>query len=476
MKTQTTIKRQLGLATAGVTAAFLLLGGLASYSLTILNRKTQAIITDPLPGMAAISKAEAAFLEIRGSAWRHIASPDSGVKAAMDHSIDGLKVEFADALRAYEPTISSQKDREIFEKIVPAWQRYSRALDGVLTVSRNGDNAQAEQKYVQEADGQMHVLRDAFKALADLNRRTGEQFAADAEQGFHQGIWVLGIALALVTLGGTATALLISRNMTGALRRMAADLARGAEQVASASSQVASSAHSLAQGASEQAASLEETSASSEEINAMTRKNAENSRRAAELTSDVDGRVGAANQTLGEMVAAMGEINESSGKISRIIKVIEEIAFQTNILALNAAVEAARAGDAGMGFAVVADEVRNLAQRCSQAAGDTAALIDESILKSKTGKLKLDQVAQAIRSITDSAVQVKKLVEDVHTGSQEQARGMEQISKSITHMDQVTQSNAANAEQSASASEELNLQAENVRKIVHGLTALVGAA
>ncbi|MGA3042537.1 MAG: methyl-accepting chemotaxis protein [Bryobacteraceae bacterium] len=155
-------------------------------------------------------------------------------------------------------------------------------------------------------------------------------------------------------------------------------------------------------------------------------------------------------------------------------KVIDEIAFQTNILALNAAVEAARAGEAGMGFAVVADEVRNLAQRCAQAAKDTAALIEESMAKSHDGMGKLDHVAEAIRSITESAAKVKTLVDEVNLGSQEQARGIEQIAKAIVQMEQVTQKNAANAEESASASEELSGQAETMKSVVGQLRALVG--
>jgi methyl-accepting chemotaxis protein/methyl-accepting chemotaxis protein-1 (serine sensor receptor) len=169
----------------------------------------------------------------------------------------------------------------------------------------------------------------------------------------------------------------------------------------------------------------------------------------------------------------MEEIQSSSRKISKIIKVIDEIAFQTNILALNAAVEAARAGEAGMGFAVVADEVRNLAQRCAGAARDTASLIEESIAKSTDGKSKVDLVTAAIRAVTAQAAEVKTLVQEVHLGSQEQARGIGQISTAITHMDELTQKTASTAEESASASEELNAQSEVLREAANRLTAMV---
>ena len=208
----------------------------------------------------------------------------------------------------------------------------------------------------------------------------------------------------------------------------------------------------------------------------MARKNSENSRTAADLMTQSQRKYVQANQSLDESVVAMGEINTQSDKIARIIKVIDEIAFQTNILALNAAVEAARAGEAGMGFAVVADEVRNLAQRSAQAAKDTAALIEESIAKSDDGKLKVDQVATAIRAITEEAGKVKTLVDEVNLGSQEQARGIEQIGKAIAQMEQVTQKTAANAEESASAAEELNAQSMTLKNVVERLTAMVGGA
>src|SRR4029077_16607994 len=189
------------------------------------------------------------------------------------------------------------------------------------------------------------------------------------------------------------------------------------------------SAQSMSQGASEQAASLEENSASMEEMATMTGKNAESSYQAATLMGEAARVVESANSALVDMVSSMTSIKVSSQRVSKIIKTIDEIAFQTNILALNAAVEAARAGEAGMGFAVVADEVRNLAQRSAQAAKDTATLIEESVAKSSEGSANLQKVTEVIHSITSSSSKVKVLVDEVNLGSQEQARGIEQISK-----------------------------------------------
>ncbi|MDE3196359.1 MAG: hypothetical protein KGN84_08440, partial [Acidobacteriota bacterium] len=198
------------------------------------------------------------------------------------------------------------------------------------------------------------------------------------------------------------------------------------------------------------------------------------SRVAADLVSQSQAMVEKANRSLSEMVAAMGEIGASSEKISKIIRVIDEIAFQTNILALNAAVEAARAGEAGMGFAVVADEVRNLAQRSATAARDTAALIEGSISASQEGSSKVNDVASSIRAVAEEAGRIKALVDQVSLESEEQARGLGVIDRALVEVEQVTQRAAASAEESAAAAEELNAQSESLRKIVSHLGDLVG--
>jgi methyl-accepting chemotaxis protein/methyl-accepting chemotaxis protein-1 (serine sensor receptor) len=177
---------------------------------------------------------------------------------------------------------------------------------------------------------------------------------------------------------------------------------------------------------------------------------------------------------LGHLIAAMSEIDVSSDKISRIIRVIDEIAFQTNVLALNAAVEAARSGEAGMGFAVVADEVRSLAQRCAQAAKDTQALIEDSIAKSKSGKAKLDHVVSAVRTTTQRAAGVKKLSDEVEAGSLEQAHEMEQIAAAFAEIRTTTSTVAAAAQENAASGEELHSQSDAMQHLAARLVSLVG--
>jgi methyl-accepting chemotaxis protein len=266
----------------------------------------------------------------------------------------------------------------------------------------------------------------------------------------------------------------VARSITARLRDLTRQLAGCARGVSDASGQISSASQALADGASRQAGSLEETSASSQELSSMTQSNANNSQQATRLMAKTDTQVTEANRQLGEMVSSMQNIGAASEKIAKIIKIIDEIAFQTNILALNAAVEAARAGEAGMGFAVVADEVRNLAGRCAQAAKDTSNLIAESIEKTREGKTKLDHMAQAIRGITESTIEVKRLVDEVSISSGEQARGIEHIAGSLSQIEGITQQAAASAQQSAMASSSMSAQSEAMDQVTQQLVAMVG--
>jgi len=254
-----------------------------------------------------------------------------------------------------------------------------------------------------------------------------------------------------------------------------AEMGVGAEQVSSASSEIAEAAQRLSQGATSQAASLEESSASLEEIAAMTRSTADSAGRAAVTVATAEHLAGEAQQALQGMVQSMTAIEESSGRVAKIIRTIDEIAFQTNILALNAAVEAARAGEAGMGFAVVADEVRALAQRSAQAAKDTTTIIEESIAAAQDGFRRVDSVSQSINAVTETAVRVKELVDGIADASRQQSAGVDQVARAVADMEKVTQATAAAAEESAAASEELNAQASMTFHLVQRLaTAVVG--
>jgi methyl-accepting chemotaxis protein len=281
---------------------------------------------------------------------------------------------------------------------------------------------------------------------------------------------LVGIFVA-ITLG-----VCLSRAVSQQLRILATGLSGMSAEVTSAAGQVSAASQTLAGGASEQAASLEETSASLEEMASMTKRNAENAQQANDLAKLARASADRGANDMQAMSAAMAAIKVSSDEIAKIIKTIDEIAFQTNILALNAAVEAARAGEAGMGFAVVADEVRNLAQRSAQAAKETSVKIEGAVAKTAQDVDLSAKVAQALRDFVDKVRRVDELVAEVASASREQTQGVAQINTAVSQIDKVTQSNAASAEESAAASEQLNAQAETLKHSVQELIQLVGGS
>ncbi len=278
----------------------------------------------------------------------------------------------------------------------------------------------------------------------------------------------------MLLLAGTALfACILTRSVTKPINRIISGLREGASQVNDASGQISTSSQQLAGGATQQAASLEETSSALEQMAGMTRTNAQKAGQANDLTSQARTAAQSGDETMEQLNTAMTGINESSSKISKIIKVIEEIAFQTNLLALNAAVEAARAGEHGKGFAVVADEVRNLAQRAGQAARETTELIEDSVNRAKEGTVVAGHAGESLGEIVTGVTQVADLVNGIAMASQEQAQGVDQVNKAVSQMDKVTQQNAAGAEEAASASEELSAQSESLAGMVNELTGIV---
>ncbi len=279
------------------------------------------------------------------------------------------------------------------------------------------------------------------------------------------------ITLALVLVGFY---FLNRRMIMGPLERVILSVHRGSENTSSASEQIASASDALAQGASRQAENLEKTTNALKQMSEMTQRSAETAQQASALSSNARNAAEEGNSAMSRMNEAITDIQKSAGETARIIRVIDEIAFQTNLLALNAAVEAARAGDAGKGFAVVAGEVRMLAQRSADAARNTAQLIDDSVKDAKKGAKIVDEVGSILGAITQGTTKVNELVAEITSATREQADGIMQVTDAITQMDQVTQANAAAAEQSASAAAELRTQAGDLEKTVDSLATLVG--
>jgi methyl-accepting chemotaxis protein/methyl-accepting chemotaxis protein-1 (serine sensor receptor) len=476
MKSNWTVGKKLGISFG---ALIVLISGLGLSSLSALSNLHAALATtasktarkSELAAIINQTQAEMAAAE-RSMVMFTLAKQGAEVESAERRFQDEL-VLMTGAVDELRALVFLPEVKSLLSQIGQETDEWKANLAQITGLLRAG-NAEEAVKLSSAKDSVLQgKIRSDAASIAAIQKRINAEAIAAGTSLADSSSWI-AMAFVLAGFGVGVAVLLIIRRVSRSLRQLAAQLSDGAEQVAGAAGQVSASGQSLAQGSSEQAASLEETSASSEEISAMTQRNAEHSKSAAQLMVATTESVNGANRKMQEMVSSMKEITASSGKISKIIKVIDEIAFQTNILALNAAVEAARAGEAGLGFAVVADEVRNLAQRSAQAARDTAELIEESISRSNDGSSRLAEVSHAIGAITEQSTQVKVLVDEIHTGSQEQSRGIEQVAGALSQMQQVTQSSAASAEQSAAAGQELASQANTLKHLVEELNALVG--
>jgi len=265
------------------------------------------------------------------------------------------------------------------------------------------------------------------------------------------------------------------RRVLSQVRDISSAMANAAQEVAGAAAQLSASSQTLAEGVSAQAASVSETSGTSDLMASITRQSVEGGRSAMDVMNQSEQLAGEASEGLTSMADSIREIHTSATRISQVTRIVDEIAFQTNILALNAAVEAARAGEAGAGFAVVADEVRNLAQRCAQAAKDIVGLVEESLTRTQQGTAKFEHVSGAMHALIENTARIKEFVDQTTMIGDELARGTEQISQNMRSLEELTQKTAAGSEETAATSEQMSAQAQSMSGLVSHLRSLSGA-
>jgi methyl-accepting chemotaxis protein len=420
--------------------------------------------------------------KIQVQEWKNILlrGQDPAAFAKYGQAFDGQEKATQDDLRALRVLLGQlalpvERTDRALEQHLALGKHYRQALGQYQSAGANG--AAVVDKQVKGLDRETteaidtivsDILAAAEKA-AQANAAAATQLVRRTQIGIIAGIIVVSAVIIGVLMA-------FMRAMPRPFQALAAELQSAADSLNTAASQVAAASQALAQGSSEQAASLEESSSSLEELTSMTKRNADNAAQCDALMVQAKAVVGEMARATEEMSQTIARIKTSSDETTKIIRTIDEIAFQTNILALNAAVEAARAGEAGAGFAVVADEVRALAQRCAQAARETANKLEESVTNANRGVEVTGRVADSLKRTVDNAGKVAQLVGEIAGASNEQSKGIAQVTTAVAQMDRVTQANAGNAEETAAAAEELNAQSVALKEAVTRLQQLVGGA
>jgi methyl-accepting chemotaxis protein len=469
-----TISRRILFGFAAMVVLCAVLGAFALWRLENLADSVALVADNTLPSVLTLNECASLSRDNIFACIQFGEAESTEQRTAIEERIAANRSRADELFKKYDPLVSDNEDRRLFEESKRTRAAFVTVRNKYLDLIRQGKAEEAKKLYLETVIPAYDVSIKAIDAEVEYNKKLGMDASTASMSRARASVVLICIVLALALGSACLIGWQIVRTTTRVLSELSANLDHGATQTAAAARQVSAASQTLSSGASEQAASVEETSASLEEISSMIRSTADNAEKAKTLAGGAHAVAQAGSRTMVEMTEAMQAIDSSSAEVAKIVKNIDEIAFQTNILALNAAVEAARAGEAGAGFAVVADEVRSLAQRSAAAAKETAQKIEAAIASSRNGSRSCDKVRESLGEIAEKVSSTDSLVREIATAAREQAKGIDQINTAITQMDQATQSNSASAEQSASAAEELDAQAASLKDMVSRLQELVG--
>jgi len=501
------IAKKLLLSFLVVIALTAVLGIFSILQLTKVNQASTEIATNWLPSIRLGLQMQASLARFRVSELQHILSSDEAdmleAEKVMQTRLGLLRKDEA----AYEALVSEPEEKVIFPQFKQTIEQYLAESKKVLTLSREGKKDEARALFKVDSVKLFRQASSQLDSLVKINDEGSNRSNEGADTAFSAARkWIIGLLIGSIVIAMTLAVWIagivsrplaqavkvaqrvadgdlaadihaVSNDETGQLMRalktmndsllkIVREVRLGTDTIATASTQIASGNLDLSSRTEEQASSLEETASAMEELTSTVKQNADNARQANQLAVSASAVAQEGGDVVGQVVATMGSINDSSKKIVDIISVIDGIAFQTNILALNAAVEAARAGEQGRGFAVVASEVRSLAQRSAAAAKEIKVLIDDSVEKVTSGSKLVEQAGSTMAEVVGSVRRVTDIVGEISAASQEQSTGIEEVNRAITQMDEVTQQNAALVEEAAAAAQSLQDQAGKLAQVV----------
>jgi methyl-accepting chemotaxis protein/methyl-accepting chemotaxis protein-1 (serine sensor receptor) len=467
------VKKRITALCAVLIVLSIVTGVVGVSSLATVTQNVNELATRTLPKLQSLAEIQSVGLEYRGTSLL-MGTPglsESYRTKQVEHLKD-LRAQMAQLLTAYGQSLAAG-EQPTYQKLQVATESFLGTVDHFLELSLHGKAAEGGAFWSEKGKTQSKNFRTALENQVKFAQGLADEAVQHGNATASRSKMLCMAFLALAVILGAGLGTWFARNISAALTSATTDLRNMAEEVTSASNQLAGASTHLAETSNTQASLLAETSQRGEEVATATRRNAGSCKEMKTLMSENEAHVTEANRRLDGTLESMVKITRSSEEIAKIIKLIDGIAFQTNILALNAAVEAARAGSAGMGFAVVADEVRSLAARSAAAAKEITDSIAASVQSAHTGKQRLDEVVLAVRESGQSTQKVAVLVEQVDQQAAAQTTTVAEIAKALSRMQDATHRSAAMAEENASAGVELQTQAEAMRSVVFTLEALV---